>query len=129
MWKFICGRTGSFKPAFDGMLHVFRTQPNSWVHAIISIAVIAAGIWVGLDLTAWALIVLAMALVWVSEFANTAVEAVVDVASPDHHPSAKVAKDVSAAAVVIAALAAVILGVLVLGPPLWMRISTILSLN
>ena len=111
------------------MLHVFRTQPNSWVHSFISIAVIAAGIGAGLDFIAWALIVLAMALVWVSEFANTAMEALVDVASPDHHPSAKVAKDVSAAAVVIAALAAVIIGLLVLGPPLWMRISAILTLR
>jgi len=129
MRNFFRGRTGSFKPAFEGVLHVFRTQPNSWVHSFISIAVIAAGIGAGLDFIAWALIVLAMALVWVSEFANTAMEALVDVASPDHHPSAKVAKDVSAAAVVIAALAAVIIGLLVLGPPLWMRISAILTLR
>jgi len=129
MRNFFRGRAGSFKPAFEGVLHVFGTQPNSWVHSFISIAVIAAGIGAGLDFIAWALIVLAMALVWVSEFANTAMEALVDVASPDHHPSAKVAKDVSAAAVVIAALAAVIIGLLVLGPPLWMRISAILTLH
>lgn len=73
--------------------------------------------------------VLGMALVWVAEFANTAIEAAVDVASPDHHPLAKVAKDVSAAAVLIAVLAAVIIGLLVLGPPLWARISGIASLN
>jgi diacylglycerol kinase len=82
-----------------------------------------------LDIYSWAVIILTMALVWVTEFSNTAIEAVVDVARPDHHPLAKVAKDVSAAAVVIAALAAVIVGLLVLGPPLWEQIKVWFSPN
>jgi diacylglycerol kinase len=129
MWKFIRSRVDSFKPAFEGLQHVLRTQPNAWVHALISIAVIALGVWLGLDINSWAVIILIMALVWVAEFANTAIEAVVDVVSPDHHPLAKIAKDVSAAAVIIAALAAVIIGLLILGPRLWERLSLLISPN
>jgi diacylglycerol kinase len=60
-----------------------------------------------------------MAMVWITELVNTSLEALVDLVSPDHHRLAMLAKDVSAAAVVIAALAAVAIGGLVFGPPLW----------
>jgi diacylglycerol kinase len=62
-------------------------------------------------------------MVWAAEFFNTSIEAVVDLASPAHHPLAKVGKDVGAAAVLIAALAAIGVGLLILGPPLWIQIS------
>lgn len=129
MWKFIRSRLDSFKPAFEGLSHVLHTQPNASIHAFISLVVIAIGLWLQLDLESWALIVLTMAMVWVAELANTAIEAAVDVASPDHQPLAKVAKDVSAAAVVIAALAAVVVGLLVLGPSLWEQIKVWFSPN
>ncbi len=121
MIPFLRGRLASFKPAFAGFGYVLRSQPNARVHAFISFIVILAGLWVGLELVAWSLIVLAMGLVWVTEFLNTALEAAVDLASPDRHRLAKIAKDVSAAAVVLAVLGAVIIGILVLGPPLWVR--------
>ena len=57
-------------------------------------------------------------MVWIAEFLNTALEAVVDLASPSHHPLAKVGKDVGAAAVLIAAMVSVIAGLLIMGPPL-----------
>jgi diacylglycerol kinase len=60
-------------------------------------------------------------MVWTAEFLNTSIEAVVDLASPVHHPLAKVGKDVGAAAVLIAACAAVLVGLIILGPPLWTR--------
>jgi diacylglycerol kinase len=63
-----------------------------------------------------------MGLVWMAEFVNSALEATVDLASPEAHPLAKVGKDVGAAAVLIAALAAAAIGVLVLGPPLAARL-------
>ncbi|MCL5428993.1 MAG: diacylglycerol kinase family protein [Chloroflexi bacterium] len=129
MGDFFRGRLGSFRAAFEGWWHVWRTQPNAWIHAVFSLAVIAVGIWVQLDEISWALIVLAMTLVWIAEFANTAVEAMVDLAGTDHHPLAKVAKDVSAAAVLIAALAAVAIGILVLGLPLWERVVGLISSN
>jgi diacylglycerol kinase (ATP) len=120
---FLRNRLASFGPALAGLRHVLRTQPNAWVHAAISLAVILCGLWLQLDLASWALLVSMMGLVWVTEFLNTALEAVVDLASPRHHEVAKIAKDVSAAAVVIAALAAVVVGLLVLVPPLLSRLS------
>ena len=57
-----------------------------------------------------------------AEFANTSLEAVVDLVSPDYHPLAKAAKDEAAAAVLVGALGAVIIGLLILGPPLWARL-------
>lgn len=126
MMAFVRGRLASFRPAFAGFLHVLRTQPNAWVHGIISLAVVAVAFWLRLGGGDWALLLLTMAIVWVTEFLNTAIEAVVDLASPKKHGLAKIAKDVSAAAVVIAAVFAVIIGLLVLGPPLWARVASLL---
>jgi len=67
-------------------------------------------------------LLLTIGLVWTAEFLNTALEAVVDLASPQQHPLARIGKDVGAAAVLIAALIAVLTGLLILGPPLWMRL-------
>jgi diacylglycerol kinase (ATP) len=101
---------------------VLRTQPNAWLHGIISVAVIAVGLWLELPASSWATIVVMMALVWAAEFFNTAIEAVVDLASPQFDPMAKIAKDVSAGAVLICAAAAVVVGLLILGRPLWDRL-------
>jgi len=112
----------SFRHAFAGWWYVLRTQRNAWIHAIISTAVFVVGIWLELDRRDWAIILLTMVAVWMGEFINTALEAVVDLASPDIHPLARVGKDVGAAAVLIAALAAVLIGLLILGPPLWSKL-------
>lgn len=97
---------------------MIRTQRNAWIHATFTVAVVIMGLWLGLDRLEWALIVLAIGGVWLAEFVNTALEAVVDLASPDMHPLAKVGKDVAAAAVLVGAGTAVLVGLLVLGPPL-----------
>jgi diacylglycerol kinase len=67
-------------------------------------------------------LIITIAMVFTAEFINTAIEAVVDLATHEEHPLAKVSKDVGAAAVLIAALAAVLVGLLILGPPLWAKI-------
>ncbi len=115
-------RIDSFRYAFSGWWYVIRTQRNAWIHAVISVAVVLAGFWLGLDTFHWSVIVLAMSGVWMAEFFNTAMEAVVDLASPQMHPLAKVGKDVAAAAVLVAAGASVVVGLLILGPPLWARL-------
>lgn len=69
-----------------------------------------------LELLEWVALLLVMGLVWVAEFLNTAMEVIVDLASPDIHPLAKISKDVGAASVLIAAFLSVIIGVLILGP-------------
>jgi diacylglycerol kinase (ATP) len=111
-------RLASFAHAFAGLAHVVRTQRNAWIHACASLAVVALAIWLHLGTIEWGLLILAMALVWMAEFLNSALEATVDLASPEAHPLARVGKDVGAAAVLIAALAAAAIGLLVLGPPL-----------
>jgi diacylglycerol kinase len=73
----------------------------------------------------WAILLLTIALVWTAEFINTALEAVVDLASPQQHPLAKVGKDVGAAAVLIAALTSILIGLLILGPPLWEKLKVV----
>jgi diacylglycerol kinase len=87
-----------------------------------TVCVIALGAWLSLSRIEWAILALAMGLVWIAEFFNTALEAVVDLASPDIHPLAKVSKDVGAAAVLIAAITSVVVGLAILGPPLWARL-------
>jgi len=102
-----------------------RTQQNTWIHAVVTISVIAAGLLLGLSRYDWVLIFIAITLVWVAEFLNTALEAVVDLAVEEQHPLAKAGKDVGAAAVLITALTAIIIGLLILGPPLWQRLITL----
>ena len=123
MLEFIRSRLNSFRNAFSGWWYVIRTQQNAWIHALVSILVILCGFWVGLGGYDWVMIILAIALVWTAEFLNTALEAVVDLSSPPIHPLAKIGKDVGAAAVMIAAVASIAIGILVLLPKLWMKIS------
>ena len=91
---------------------------------MVSGFVILLGLWLGIGALEWAVIVLAIAIVWTAEFINTALEAVVDLASPQHHPLARVGKDVGAASVLIAALSSIVIGLLILGPPLWARLQS-----
>ena len=121
MKQFITSRIASFGHAFRGWGHVMQTQQNAWVHAVVATLVFILALWLGLPPRDWAVLILTIALVFSAEFVNTAIEAVVDLASPMHHPLAKVGKDVGAAAVLIAALAAILVGLLILGPPLWAK--------
>jgi diacylglycerol kinase len=120
--SFLASRIGAFGHAFRGWWFVLKTQHNAWIHSMFATAVILVGLWVGLKPLDWAVIVLTIAMVFTAEFINTAIEAVVDLASPVQHPLAKVGKDVGAGAVLIAALAGVVIGLLILGPPLWTRL-------
>jgi len=119
MLSFLNSRFTSFRCAIAGWWHVIRTQRNAWIHAVISVAVILVSFWLRLSAHDWAVIMIAIALVWIAEFLNTALEAVVDLASPQNNQLAKVGKDVGAAAVLIAAVTSIIIGLLILGPPLW----------
>lgn len=120
--QFFRTRVHAFRYAFAGWWFVMRTQRNAWVHALASIAVGILGLWLQIERRDWAILVVAVTLVWLAEFINTALEAVVDLACPQEHPLAKVGKDVGAAAVLIAALSSILIGLLILGPPLWERL-------
>jgi diacylglycerol kinase (ATP) len=119
---FILSRIAAFGHAFRGWWYVLNTQHNAWIHTTVAVIVLILGLWLKLTARDWALLVLTIAMVFMAEFLNTAIEAVVDLASPVHHPLAKVGKDVGAGAVLVAALAAVLIGLLILGPPLWQKL-------
>ena len=121
-------RVDSFRHAFAGSWYMLRTQRNAWIHAAFTVGVVAMGVWLDLTTLEWAVIVLSIGGVWLAEFVNTALEAVVDLASPDIHPLAQVGKDVAAAAVLVGAGTAVIIGLLVLGPSLWEKVRPLLGL-
>ncbi len=127
MAGFVHSRAQSFIHAARGWWYVVRTQRNAWIHVSITAAIVIVSFWLGLDARDWAVLLTVTALVFVAEFLNTAIEVVVDLASPQIHPLAKVAKDVGAGAVLLAAIAAVLVGLLILGPPLWARLSTLVS--
>ena len=125
--KFLRSRITSFKYAFQGWWYVIRTQRNAWLHTLASILVIGVSIWLKLDRLEWVLIIIAIAFVWTAEFFNTALEVLVDLATKESHPLAKVSKDVGAAAVLIASITAVVIGIIVLGPPLLEQIKALLA--
>jgi diacylglycerol kinase len=124
---FITSRMAAFGYAFHGWKHVLKTQHNAWVHSFIAATVIVVGLWLRLAPRDWAILVLTIAMVFTAEFINTAIEAIVDLASPTHHPLAKLGKDVGAGAVLVAALAAIVVGLLILGPPLWLKLSLLFA--
>ena len=122
MCSFIKSRWQSIQYALQGIRYVLRTQQNAWVHAIISIAVIVVGAWLSITPLEWAVILLIMALVWTAELFNTVFEVLMDLINPQPNLAVKNAKDISAAAVLITAFASILIGLLILGPPLWARL-------
>jgi diacylglycerol kinase len=115
-------RARSFAHAFAGIAHLLRTQHNAWIHAAVNLAVILLALWLRRSALEWAVLVVAMMAVWVAELINTAVEAAVDLSTTERSRQAGLAKDVAAGAVLVAAGGAVLVGLLVLGPPLWTRL-------
>ena len=112
----------SFRHAFAGLWYTLRTQRNARIHLAIAAGVVALGLWLGLSYTQWAVLALTIGFVLVSELLNTVAETLVDLVCPEYHPQAKIVKDVTAGAVLLGAILAVVVGLLVLGPPLWARI-------
>lgn len=110
------GRIRSFRAAFAGLGTLLKSQHNAWIHALATLGVVSAAFILRITPGEWCWIVLAIIIVWMAEAINTAFEFLADVASPEYHPLVKKAKDIAAAAVLISAIGAVIIGVLVLGP-------------
>ncbi|MCA0754585.1 diacylglycerol kinase family protein [Paenibacillus sp. N4] len=109
----------SFGAAFSGIGFAIRTQSHMRVHVGAAVAVCGLGFIVELKPLEWTVILLAITVVMSAEMMNTAIEQVVDLASPGIHPLAKLAKDTAAGAVLIAAILSIVIGLLILGPPLW----------
>ena len=115
----IRNRIQSFGYAVQGMITVYRTQPNLWLITAATVAVFVAGITLRVSRIEWCFLIMAIFLVWIAEIWNTAIEFLVDLVSPEIHPTAGKAKDAAAASVLVAAILAVIIGFFVLGPRLY----------
>ena len=113
------GRARSFHFAIRGVTLMLRTQHNAWLHAIASGIIVMLGLFFRIDHDDWCWLILAMVAVWTAESLNTALEFLADVASPEFHPLVEKAKDVAAGAVLISAFGSVVIGLMVLGRPLW----------
>jgi diacylglycerol kinase len=109
----------SFHYAAEGFWYALRTQRNLRIHISVGSAVLLLGYWLRLGRVEWAVIVLLIGLVLAAELINTVVEAVVDLVTVEYHPLAKIAKDVAAAAVLTVSVTSVVVGLCLLGPPLW----------
>lgn len=108
----------SFACAFAGLRDVLRHGRNAKIHVGIALAIVVAGFRLNISRTDWAILLLTIGAVFAAETANTAIESVVDLVSPEHRDLARQAKDCAAGAVLVLAIAAVAVGLLVLGPPL-----------
>jgi diacylglycerol kinase len=127
MIHFMQTRAKAISHALEGWRYVLQTQRNTWVHASVSIAVIVVCFWLGLSTQDWAIIIFTIALVWAAEFINTSLEVLADLVQPDEDPLVKISKDVSAAAVLITAGTSIIIGILIIGPPLWAKLQLLLG--
>lgn len=112
----LAARLKSFAYAIEGIVFMLKTQHNAWLHAIATLVVIGLGLYFGISGHEWCWLIVAMAMVWVAETLNTAVEYMCDVLSPDFHEAVKHAKDIAAGGVLIAALAAMLIGVVTFWP-------------
>lgn len=117
MKKFsIQARLKSFFYAGRGVRSMLISQHNAWIHASATVVVCVSGIILELNKVDWSLIILAIICVWTAEAFNTAFEFLADVASPQFHPMVRKAKDIAAAAVLIAATGSVVIGLVVFVP-------------
>jgi len=112
MRKFFRG----FAFAFNGIKYTFKTQLNFRVHSFIAIVLAGLCFYLELNKTEWLWIIAATAIVLIAELANTAIETLVDLVSPEYNLKAGLIKDIAAALVLIAAMMALTIGVLILIP-------------
>lgn len=108
-------RLASFRHAGRGIF-LLTTEPNARIHLGATVIVVGLGLLLNISTTDWAILVLCIGLVIAAEGINTALERIVDLASPDWHPLARDAKDLAAGAVLVTAIAAAIMGVLIFAP-------------
>lgn len=116
-------RTNSFVYAFAGILHMLRYAKNVRLQALMTLMVLLICAWLQIAAVEWALIIIVIGLNWVAEFINAAIEATVNLVTDEYHPMAHIAKDVAAGAVLMTTFIAVIVGCILLLPPMWEKVS------
>lgn len=112
----------SFYYAFAGLGYLLYTQRNARVETVLGAFACGLAAWLRIDRSGWAILLFTIALVLILEGLNTSIEIAIDLACPQRHPNAKAAKDLAAGMVLIASLASVGIGLLILGPPLWQKL-------
>ena len=109
----------SFKYAIEGFVSSFKTERNMKIHILAMLLVVALAIYLKLSLIEWCIIIFAISLVIGAELFNTAIETIVDMVSPEKNPKAKLAKDISAAAVLTLSIGAAIIGIIIFIPKIF----------
>lgn len=112
----------SFRYALEGLYYMVRHERNARIHVAAAAAAILLGMWLHIEPIQWALVSVAIVLVFASEMLNTVTELTIDLIVNQKNDHAKHVKDVAAGATLMSALAAVVIGVLVFGPPLLDRL-------
>jgi diacylglycerol kinase len=115
----------AWKAAARGLIVAWRTERHLKVHSAAGIAVLILGLTLEVSYLEWAILTLAIGAVFAAEYANSALERLADRVSTEHHPLIRDAKDFAAASVLAAAIAAAVVGLLILGPRLWIFIATL----
>ncbi len=115
-------RLQSVKYAIAGLLYVLVREQSIKLASILTVIVIIVGLWLEIPTFYWAFLTLSLGMIWITECLNTAIEAVIDLASPDPHPMAKIGKDVASAAALMSSIVFVIIVVLTLLPRIIDRI-------
>lgn len=124
----IRSRLESVKYAFRGLRDMLVTEHNAWVHALATILALDLAWGLGVDRNSFALIIIAIVIVWVAEVFNTVLEIMADLVAPRRYfEPVRRAKDIAAAAVLIASVGAVGVGIVILGPPIYHRVVPLLS--
>jgi diacylglycerol kinase len=118
--RFLSSRWFSFRAAFAGVGYILRTQPNAWIELAACVVAGVAGWWFAISAVEWAVLGLTFFAVLALEAVNTAVEALVDLVSPQYHPLAKIAKDTAAGAMIFIVLGSMVVALAIFGPRLWM---------
>jgi diacylglycerol kinase (ATP) len=116
MHKSFASMPRSFIYALQGLVFMLRSQPNAWLHLLATLGVCGASFFFDLSRDEWLWICVAIVMVWSAEAFNTALEQLADALHPERHPGIGRAKDVAAGAVLIAAIGAVVIGVMVFWP-------------
>ena len=114
----IKARLRSFRYAFEGLHSFFNTQPNAIIHLLMTMAAFSAAVLFNVSKGEAIAVTLAAGFVWTAELLNTAIEKLADMVSKDLHPGIKFIKDVSAAAVLLSAVAAFLTGAIIFLPKL-----------
>jgi diacylglycerol kinase (ATP) len=117
--QYFLKRLKSFAFAFRGIFDLFRTEPNARIHFAVTLAVVVAGFLFNISKMEWIAILFAIAMVISAEAFNTSIEKLVNHLFPYQHESARIIKDISAGAVLICAIIAIVIGCIIFLPKLF----------